>query len=65
MINEKIQQLELEIEKYQQLLEQDLSEEELEKALASLDELTTRLQDELMTLIDTEFKTNEDSTEEV
>jgi chemotaxis protein histidine kinase CheA len=65
MINEKIQQLELEIEKYQQLLEQDLSEEELEKALANLDDLTTRLQDELMSLIDTEFKTNEDSTEEV
>lgn len=65
MINEKIQQLELEIEKYQQLLEQDLSEEELEKALANLDDLTTRLQDELMSLIDTEFKTNEDSTEEI
>ena len=65
MINEKIQQLELEIEKYQQLLEQDLSEEELEKALANLDGLTTKLQEELMSLIDTEFKTNEDTTEEI
>jgi hypothetical protein len=44
----KLQQLQEEIEKYQQLLESDLSEEEVNHILSNLDKLTVALEEELI-----------------
>lgn len=44
----RLEELELQIEEYQFLLDQDLSEEELKEVLSKLDETATLIEDELV-----------------
>ena len=57
----KIQQLQEEIDKYQDLLESDLSEEEVNQILSSLDKLTAALEEELMNGFDNKLGIQDDN----
>ena len=56
----KLQQLQEEIDKYQDLLESDLSEEEVNQILSSLDKLTAALEEELMNGFDNKLGIQDD-----
>lgn len=57
----KLQQLQEEIDKYQDLLESDLSEEEVNQILSSLDKLTAALEEELMNGFDNKLGIQDDN----
>lgn len=60
----KLQQLQDEIEKYQQLLESDLNEEEVNDILDSLDKLTVALEEELLNGFDNKLGIQDDTQED-
>ena len=59
----KLQQLQEEIDKYQQLLESDLSEEEVNHILSNLDKLTAALEEELINGFDNKLGIQDDDEE--
>ncbi len=59
----KLQQLQEEIDKYQQLLESDLSEEEVNHILSNLDKLTAALEEELINGFDNKLGIQDDNEE--